>query len=386
VYLHFEEPLPGGTIARLQQLGVPPEVIRERFVWLDCGRQWKAVEYIAELASLPVLPTLVVLDGQNAACTMHSTDPERPAAVGWYRRMFVTPATRLEAAVLSLGHPPKARDRQDERHGFGSTAWLDEVDGVGFRLLASKTPIRKGQSGSSALYVVKDRYGEVKRHGVPDGRRDGWFYFGQFVVDSTDPRWLTVRLTTPEKSDDGPAKDAIDRLGDEVVRVLSEQEGQRAGSQSVLAGLLRARKVSFAEKDLAPALLRLVADGRVVWPEAAKRGQGRPVWLPAETPTSSDSSNLFEPLREEDGTSPPGTSSLFAPFGGEEVRGGAGGSEAVGGQSAAALWSEEVPDDQEAAVGAADALVGTGCQHPGCDENRVRGEQFCDQHKEGDQQ
>jgi hypothetical protein len=36
------------------------------------------------------------------------------------------------------------------------------------------------------------------------------------------------------------------------------------------------------------------------------------------------------------------------------------------------------------AIGPADALVGSDCQHPGCGDARVPGELFCDQHKEGD--
>ena len=43
-------------------------------------------------------------------------------------------------------------------HGFGSTAWLDEVDGVGFRMVPSKHPMVIGGKSYSELYVVKDRY------------------------------------------------------------------------------------------------------------------------------------------------------------------------------------------------------------------------------------
>jgi hypothetical protein len=345
VYLHFEESDPGGTIDRLRLLGVPLEVIRERFVWYDCDSRWDADLFAGELADLPTSPTLVELDGINAACGKHGWAPKDPETVGAYRRKFVTPATRLGAAVLSLGHPPKAADRQDERHGYGATGWLDEVDGVGFRLVASKTPIRKGQSGSSSLHSVKDRYGEVERHGIADGDRDGWYYLGQFVVDDTDPQWLTVRLTAPQEHDGEQTRDRIDRLGDEVVRVLSEQEARREESQSKLGASLRAAKVDFANDDLAPALLRLAKQGRVVWPEVG-RYQARPVWLPP--PTSPDSPDLSEPLRGEVGTPPPGNlSALRAPKGGGEVRGGAVVSGPASGREQPVLFSGEVPDDDE---------------------------------------
>jgi hypothetical protein len=130
-------------------------------------------------------PTLVVLDGINAACSLHGWNPNETGGVGAYRLTFEKPATKRDAAVLSLGHPPKARDRQDERHGYGSTAWLDEVDGVGFRMEAAKVPIRRGHRGGSRLYAVKDRDDQVKQHGHQVVNRDGWSYLGQFVLDDT---------------------------------------------------------------------------------------------------------------------------------------------------------------------------------------------------------
>jgi hypothetical protein len=288
VYLHFEESTPGGTVGRLLLLGCTPEQTRQRFVWLDCDRRWKAGEFAAELAALPTPPVLVVLDGINACATKHGWHPNDAEAVGSYRYTFVTQATRLGAAVLSLGHPPKAKDRQDERHGYGATGWLDEVDGVGFRLLASKTrPIGKGRSGSSSLYVVKDRYAEVEQHAVPASDKEGWSCFGQFVVDASDPQWLTVRLAVPEAGSDGQAKDPADRLGDEIVHWLAQEEQQRVGSWTALNTLLRARKVAFANEDLKPALLRLVQQGRVLWPDA-RPGQARPVSLTAPEAEAGD--------------------------------------------------------------------------------------------------
>lgn len=58
--------------------------------------------------------------------------------------MFVHPLTKIGAAVLSLGHPPKATNRQGESYSYGAAGWLNDVDGVGYRMVASKTPISKG--------------------------------------------------------------------------------------------------------------------------------------------------------------------------------------------------------------------------------------------------
>jgi hypothetical protein len=219
-YAHYEEHNPAGMVDRIRS--VAPELTIDdliaRFVWLDCSRAWKSEEFAA---ALPDRPALLVLDGIVAACSQHGWVADKPEAVGSYRERFVTPATKAGAAVLSLGHPVKARDRQTERHGFGASAWLDEVDGAAFRLEAAKNPIRRGRRGYSALYSVKDRYGEVELHGQADARRDGWFYLGAFTVDSSpEARNISAHLTAPAVASDR-APDAP-RMPTAVMVALSE--------------------------------------------------------------------------------------------------------------------------------------------------------------------
>jgi 5S rRNA maturation endonuclease (ribonuclease M5) len=171
VYIHFEEPQPAGTIQRLLQLGVDKEVIRKRFHW-PTPRPWTHGEIAAEIETLPTVPALAVLDGINAACGNYRWDVTAPASVGLYRVMFVHPLTSVGTAVLSLGHPPKATNRQNESYGYGAAGWSNDVDGVSLRMNAGSTPISKGSSGSSAIYVVKDRYCEVQRWGVHQSDKD----------------------------------------------------------------------------------------------------------------------------------------------------------------------------------------------------------------------
>jgi hypothetical protein len=280
VYAHFEESMPGGTLDRLQLMA--PELqmadLIERFKWLDCSSPWRAGEFAA---ALPAEPSLVVLDGINAAASQHGYDASDIRAPGAYRGLFVTPAVTRGAAVLSLGHPPKAKDRQGERHGFGSTAWLDEVDGVGFRLeAAKKRPIRRGEDGYSMLYVVKDRYGQVESIGVLDDERDaGWYKLGAFHVDGTEARIIRARLGVIDTTPDGVQKDRVDHLADAVVALLgTEKAGGQFASWRALVDSLKAERVKFTASDLSPALERLADQGAIVWPEAAGN-KSRPGWL-----------------------------------------------------------------------------------------------------------
>jgi hypothetical protein len=107
VYIHFEEANPNGIILRLRGLGVSAEVIRKQFHWGHVDSAWSWGEMAAQIERLEVPPLLAILDGTNAACGIHGWDVSVNSSVGLYRAMFVHPLTKVGAAVLSLGHPPK---------------------------------------------------------------------------------------------------------------------------------------------------------------------------------------------------------------------------------------------------------------------------------------
>jgi hypothetical protein len=120
---------------------------------------------------------------------------------------------------LSLGHPVKAPARQTEAYGYGAAAWLNDVDGVGYRIKASSEPLTPGKIGHSALSVVKDRYGDVRRHGIKtdDDKSDlPWYFMGSFYVDDTytgqvmvgEKLWQHLKVTAPSK-DGGDKLDKV---------------------------------------------------------------------------------------------------------------------------------------------------------------------------------
>lgn len=279
-YAHFEESNMGSTVARLIGLGLDKELIRERFAWLDCNERWAPGEFGEALGAIWPDPSIVVLDGIIAACTRHGQDPEKVGSVGWYRETFVVPATMNGAAVLSLGHPAKGRERATERHGFGSTAWLDEVDGVGFRLEPHPAhPIRRGASGTALLYSAKDRHGGTSRHGTPD-RREGWVYLGSLCVDNAhDPNggtkmWLTAPRPEEVLGQGGPA-DPIDILADAMAEALATRENRAYDSQADLEVLLNQKRVKYTKAHVAPALDRLEGDGVIERDPAPVVGKAR---------------------------------------------------------------------------------------------------------------
>ena len=282
VYLHFEEFEPDGVIDRLIGFGVDHGTIDKRFRWADCSKRWAPGEMAYWLAQFEESPALAILDGINAACSLHGWEHGDPSAIGLYRVMFVTPLVQAGAAVLSLGHPPKARDRQNEIHGFGSTAWLDEVDGVGFRMVAAKEhPMEAGKKGYSELYVVKDRYSQVKRWGNVDTTKDQpWWYMGAFVVDDTSDLTV-VRLTVPPGAGGVPkSREAI--LAGHIGEALGKRTGRFESVRSLQA-MLAEDVIKYTAGHLEVALEILVNREQLVWPTVPK-GNSRPGWLVVDPP------------------------------------------------------------------------------------------------------
>jgi hypothetical protein len=260
VYAHFEESRPRGAIAWLRAMGCPIETIRERFVWLDCTRAWADGELAAVLDALERPPTLAVFDGINASSLQHGTDPSEIASVEQHRHLFVKPATAVGAAVLSLGHPPKDVTRQSERHGFGSSAWLDMPDGVGFRMEKTRHPIGKGRAGSSRVYSVKDRPGEVERHGVPHPTRPGWYELGEFLVDSTTEGSSVAVIRAPGGAQN--ASGEVERPESRETDCTAVLAVVKAAGGEATVRLIRA-KVGGRKDRVADAIELLIADGRL---------------------------------------------------------------------------------------------------------------------------
>jgi hypothetical protein len=304
VYIHFEEATPNGIIHRLKGLGVEVEVIRKQFHFGNIDTAWKLGEMAAELIRLNQTPTLAVLDGINAACGMQGWQVKEPESVGEYRAMFVHPLTSTGCTVLSLGHPPKDMKRQDESYSYGAAGWLNDVDGASYWLTANKeSPITKGDIGFSNVCLVKDRYGEVQRHGVLNPKEMAQWYIGAFTVidNNTGGRdTLTgeilhteMHMTVPTTRDDGTAADEIDHAADTITAYL-KKHGPRFKSKNGLTEGMRAQHFSVSQGLVAPALERLCDRDVIEWPQVEKGA--RPGWL--------KDSLAWNPDTEEDAAEP----------------------------------------------------------------------------------
>jgi hypothetical protein len=133
-----------------------------------------------------------------------------------------------------------------------------------------------GGKGDSALYVVKDRYSQVKRWGNLDTTKDQpWYYMGTFIVDDTvSPP--DVRLNIPPKPGLGPpSKESI--LADHIKGALARRTG-RFESVRNLQALLAEDAIKYTASHLEIALELLINQGHLKWPTVPK-GKPRPGWL-----------------------------------------------------------------------------------------------------------
>jgi hypothetical protein len=281
MYVHFEEATPASTIGRLRQLGVSVEVIDEQFVWINREGRFDdgAMSELVELHG----PDLLVLDGILAACGQYGWEVENNTGVGEYRRALVEPATVEGIAVLSLGHPVKATARKYERHPLGATGWLDMVDGAGFRMFPSKTPIGKGRRGSSAIYTVKDRESEIERHGqLQTGEKEGWTYIGQMHMndaltvtgagnDDDELAFIaagattSLKVTAPRPEDQERERIASDPVAEMAAAIHAHLRATGASydSERQVKSDMRAKGVTVTDSKWADALSLLVSQGRL---------------------------------------------------------------------------------------------------------------------------
>lgn len=181
VYFHFEEDDPADTVERLLLLGAQPADIETCFLF--CAPPYAitpdVVAYYVEQQ-----PTIVVLDGQNEAMSLHGMGIREEDGAAAFRRTLVKPFTAAGAAVIACDHVVKDSEKSAKGYALGSIHKGNGINGT-IVLLENAEPFGIGRRGASRVYVTKDRPGQVRQHGQPTSvpRK---FFLGMLVVDSTE--------------------------------------------------------------------------------------------------------------------------------------------------------------------------------------------------------
>lgn len=262
VYIHFEESDETDTVMRLaDQFQVPHARILDDFLFIgperaiDPGR----VDLLCE----DVAPSLVILDGQNEAMALHAQGIYEADGAAAFRQQLVKPWTRHGAAVLSLDHVVKDKERNRDGYAFGSVHKGNGLNGA-LLMLENTESFGEGRRGVSNLYVTKDRPGSLRKQGRPT-KVPRKTFVGQMVIDAEVGTMWSFQFHTPAPSAEDSDEDARERergARDEVAVLDALKASNARGQYPSKTDLTKGCGIGYQAAREAAA--RLLVAGRIV--------------------------------------------------------------------------------------------------------------------------
>ena len=222
VYVDFEDT--DVTLARrLLMLGVDENTLVDRVAYI--GPEESLTAAAADILDAEVAtsnPSLVVLDGVNAAMTRLGLDSNSTTDATRFAQTLLARLVVGGAGVVTLDHVGKNKETRG-KGGIGSQAKRAMVDGA---LVACEivTPLGRGKSGRIRLVVDKDRHGGIEYVGA--GR-----YIGSAkMVSTTDPDRVRIGVELP---DDRPYEE---RIAEPNIGLMRKISAHLASSPEGLSG------------------------------------------------------------------------------------------------------------------------------------------------------
>jgi hypothetical protein len=275
IYIHFEEEDPGSTVERLQLMGCADNEILTYFHFVAPSQAIKPRQR-KRLARSGA--ALVILDGVNEGMSLHKADIRDENGAAEFRRRIVKPFTKRGAAVINLDHVVKDSEARG-RYALGSIHKGNALDGA-LIVLETMEAFGRGMCGKSAVYVVKDRPGFLRRHGRAVAKVPGKTFMGVFMVDDTRARqpdldvkfWAPVDPEVVDQGEGDDTRSAEDQDDDRVmvaIRALADR-GVPATVRHVLA------EAGGNHTRVRYAIDRLVVGGKVV--QVDGMGRSKPLF------------------------------------------------------------------------------------------------------------
>lgn len=224
LYVDFEDD--EATIGmRTHWLGAPIKTLcdKSRFRYLRPDSPATRDRYIRLLNfgtdDQPVGPTLVVLDGTTEGYGLHGWDILSNEDSPKWRQMYVKPAMMAGAATLATDHVTKNKETRNG-YAIGAQHKKAGLNGVLFELQVQE-PFGIGLRGRSKLLINKDRNGDLRRHGIREGKAT---YFADLVLDATNVDDFPKLCLFPPVDDSKADTVAVDELAPEVVRMREVEQ------------------------------------------------------------------------------------------------------------------------------------------------------------------
>lgn len=157
VYVDLEDSMEGLLARLVRDLGVDPDAVAKRLVYLHPDEPLTAATGAGLRALLAERqPSLVVLDSTGEALALAGVNPNADDEVARWFTTLPRLAVEEGAAVLLLDHATKAGD--NDLWPIGSQRKRAAVTGAAY-LQKVATPFSRDQDGKSVLICAKDRHG-----------------------------------------------------------------------------------------------------------------------------------------------------------------------------------------------------------------------------------
>jgi hypothetical protein len=277
-YLDFEDSA-RGILNRLKTMKVPTE----KFKFFRYANPDQAIEPgVAELMRTEImayLPTLIVVDGVNAAMNLMNLDLEKNKDATTFSQMILRPLRVGGAGILTIDHVTKSKDNRGN-YAIGAQAKRADIDGAAFAVSVS-LPFGRGIDGALDITCTKDRPGFVRAicpdaktvgvaniRSVGDGHISVSITGGSIQVSSADQRMEQVSTFLERHGYEMNFNEIKSRLRDEGIGMGSDMV------RTALEGLVARGSVSVrqvGQKNLYSHKSQFLANDVQVWsPDATE--------------------------------------------------------------------------------------------------------------------
>ncbi len=168
-YLDFEDSA-RGILNRLKTMRVPTDKFK---MFRYANPDQNISPGVAELMRTEImayLPTLIVVDGVNAAMNLMNLDLEKNKDATTFSQTVLRPLRVGGAGILTIDHVTKSKDNRGN-YAIGAQAKRADIDGAAFAVSVA-LPFGRGIDGALDILCTKDRPGFVRAI-CPDAKTVG---------------------------------------------------------------------------------------------------------------------------------------------------------------------------------------------------------------------
>lgn len=201
-YIDFEDSA-RGILNRLKTMRVPTEKFKF-FRYANPDHKLEAgIGELMRTEIMAYLPTLIVVDGVNAAMNLLNLDLEKNKDATEFSQRVLKPLRIGGAGILTIDHVTKSKDNRGN-YAIGAQAKRADIDGAAFAVSVAM-PFGRGIDGALDITCTKDRPGFVRAicqdaktvgvanlRSLPDGGISVSISGGTVVISSAEQRMEQV--------------------------------------------------------------------------------------------------------------------------------------------------------------------------------------------------